>query len=650
MKAKHNVNSYLLLISHNWCYDSMRDLEDEEDEEDYEIEDAEDDKISSKTLDLKEFVNSIEPGNIHPDHYRLRSPDRISIRELLSLCQKCDWQLPNFQRYFDWKKSDIRDLLDSVFRDFYIGALLLWEVQSEPQLKLIPILGTGPSDDMHARMIILDGQQRITSLYYAIMGTKLKTKTIKKPVYFYIDIERYLKGHEDNIIIMQDSKLSWDESLNSLKFPFYELKNHDKWVRDLADIVRDEKNYTKVSAMERVLAEKLKHLIDSFEIPYVVLPSSIELEQVADIFEKINTRGKILSVFDILIATLSKYNIDLRRLWDVVKTKYPRFEEYNRDDKMPIYILQLIALSYYDHNQCGKDDLLKIYDNVIKPKDLVFDKVWDEMAGWISKAIYKLENHNDGFGVSGKKALPYLPIIPILAALLRAVKTREDKSACYDKIGIWYWSSIFSKKYSSSSGSQLTADYRGMVGWTDESGSVVPGWFDNDSKVLKTVEDLRRVFPKTLDLRNTKLGAVFKGIMSLIALEGAQDFDTGQHSTNDRNDKHHIFPQQPFGEQFEHIDSILNMTWLSGHTNRKIINDKKPSIYMNEFLRKNHGNDREKFQRDILDRHLISKEAFDCMLNDDFNGFMKQREKTILQKIARVIGLPNDELSSVKPQ
>ena len=631
-----------------WWYDNG--IENDENETDFDEDDENetDDEATSKKLevDLKEFINSLNIEKL-PDleHYRLRSPDRIRIRELLSFCKKCEWQLPNFQRYFDWKKLNIRDLLDSVFRDFYIGSLLLWEAQSDPQLKLIPILGAEQNNDVQTRMIILDGQQRITSLYYAIKGSKLETKSIKNHVYFYIDFERYLRGDENNII-MRERKLGWEESLKSLCFPFYELENYDKWVRALSDMARDGENYHKVSKMERLLAEKLKHLIDGFEIPYIVLPSSIDLPQVADIFEKINTKGKSLSVFDILIATLSKYGIDLRHLWDNVVKKYPRFKEYNGEDKMPIYILQSIALYHHDLSLCGRDDLLKIYDNVIEPKDLIFDDVWDEMAEWTHRSISKLENHNDGFGVKDRKTLPYLPVIPILAALLRKVDERTDKGACYSKISMWYWSSIFAKMYSSAVDSRLTADYREMVGWKDESGNPIPGWFDDDSKVLKSIEGFRRGFLGTINLKDVKAGAIFKGIMSLIALEGAPDFDTGQHSTNDNNDRHHIFPKQRFGKRSGSINSVLNMTYLSGSTNRKIINDKEPSVYVRQLLKKNQKNDRKKFQKNIMDGHLISKDAFECMLNDDLDGFMNARANTISDKIAQVVGLQNNKTQS----
>lgn len=621
-----------------WWYDKKRGEEPDAEEED----DTPDETSSKKPkeMDLNEFVDSLDLNKISDsEYYRLRSPDRIRIKDMLNRCQKSEWQLPNFQRYFDWKKTDIRDLLDSIFRDFYIGSLLLWETGGDPQLKLIPILGADSiDDDGRTQMIILDGQQRITSLYYAVKKISTSAQNIRKPVYFYIDFGRYLTGHETDCIKMRDQKLTRDESLKSLWFPFYELEDYELWTRELLEIIADSKNFKKANQIVNMIDKKLKHIIDGFEIPYVVLPTSIDLPQVADIFEKINTKGKSLSVFDILIATLSKYNIDLRQLWEDALKKHPRFQEYNKEDKMPIYILQSIALSYHDLSLCGKDDLLKIYHAVIGQKNLAFDEVWEEMADWVYGAIFKLENHNDGFGVRDRQSLPYLPVIPILASLLRAVDKRSDKSACHSKIRTWYWSSIFSEMYSSGVDSQLTRDYREMVGVTDDSGKHVPGWFDDNSRILTSVQDFRRSYPGTINLRDTKAGAVFKGVLSLIALEGAPDFDTEQHLSNTSNDKHHIFPKKPFTNHAR-VNSILNRTWLSEDTNRKIVSAKRPSAYIREFLNKNHGNDRKEFQKKILDGHLISKKAFEHMLNDDLDEFMDEREKTILAKIRDVVGI-----------
>ena len=623
-----------------WWYDEIKKADEVE-----EVKEEEEEGGFSRTgleeIQYDQFLSSIDLENLKKlEPHVLRNPERIKIGELLQICKNGKWQLPNFQRYFDWNKTDIRDLLDSVFRDFYIGSLLLWEIDKEPSLKLIPILGAKlPNDDVRTDMIILDGQQRITSLYYAIKGVTEPTKNIKKPIYYYINLRRFLEGHEDKNIVMSEQKLTREESIKTLYFPFYELEKHAEWIDAFEDAVGNQENYAKVKDVWRFIERKLKHFIEGFEIPYVTLPSTVDLPQVTDIFEQLNTKGKTLSVFDILIATLSKYDIDLRQLWDDAVRNYPLLKEYNSRDKLPIYILQSIALSYHHLSLCSRNDLLKMYQTIIEPKNLSFEEIWDEMTQWVYMAILKLENLRDGFGVKGRKSLPYLPTIPILASFLRKNASREDKVECLSKINMWYWSSIFSEMYSSGVDTQLTTDYREMVGW-EEDGNKILGWIDDESKIIKSVEKFRREFPATLDLRSIERenNATYRGILSLLALEGAPDFDTNLNLENAlENDKHHIFPKKPFGD-FKNVNSILNITWLSDETNRKIIRDKKPSTYIQNFVKEKYGGNEEKFQK-VLEKHFINEKSFEHMFNDNFEGFISEREKIIRSKIGDLIGL-----------
>lgn len=147
-----------------------------------------------------------------------------------------------------------------------------------------------------------------------------------------------------------------------------------------------------------------------------------------------------------------------------------------------------------------------------------FEETWYEMSDYMNKAIHKLENLRDGFGVKDEYQIPFTPTLPILAALLKEVGTRSNKIACNTKLGIWYWSSVFSNAYSSTVDSQLTSDFR-----------EVRTWFSDDNKIPRTVERARREMI-SLNLRDvrTKGSALFKGVLSILALEGAKDFDTKQ--------------------------------------------------------------------------------------------------------------------------
>jgi len=127
--------------------------------------------------------------------------------------------------------------------------------------------------------------------------------------------------------------------------------------------------------------------------------------------------------------------------------------------------------------------------------------------------------------------------------------------------------------------------------------------------------------------------------MSLIALEGAKDFDTSQTLENARNnDKDHLFPKSfrfGFGSN-KHVNSILNMTWMSDNTNRKIKRCKKPSAYIKEFIQEKYGNDEKQFLG-ITNTHLISEKAYSFALTDNFEDFIDEREKVIIDKIKQLV-------------
>jgi hypothetical protein len=245
-------------------------------------------------------------------------------------------------------------------------------------------------------------------------------------------------------------------------------------------------------------------------------------------------------------------------------------------------------------------------------------------------ALEKLENLRDGFGVRDEKEVPFAPMIPVLAALLRTIESQENKADCYKKLDKWYWSSVFTSAYSAAADSQMTTDFKEMR-----------EWFKDDSKTPKTVIDMED------DLANlhlieieTRSNSKYKGVMSLIALEGAKDFDTCQTLENARsNDLDHIFPQSEKHSfsSAKYINSVLNMTWMSKETNvRK--SGKKPSVYIEDFVSEKYAGKEDRFI-EILKTHLICGEAFHAMRADDLGSFLANREHTIISKIGQHLGI-----------
>jgi hypothetical protein len=131
---------------------------------------------------------------------------------------------------------------------------------------------------------------------------------------------------------------------------------------------------------------------------------------------------------------------------------------------------------------------------------------------------------------------------------------------------------------------------------------------------------------------------MYKDILSLLALKGAYDFDTKRNLENARtNDKDHTFPKSEFGSD-KYINSILNITWMSRDTNRKIKRYKRPSQYVKQFIADRYGDNEAEFL-EVLDTHFINKKAYEYMLNDDFDRFIGERENELILKIKELIGI-----------
>jgi len=598
--------------------------------------------IRLKEIKTSEFLDSIKLDGYKYDPYELKPPNRIKIRPIIENCSCGKLVLPHFQRYFDWKKEDVRDFFESIFNGYYVGAFLFWDVEREPALGIMPIKGISiPQEEIEPNTIILDGQQRITSLYYAIKSPDFKLRGSRSPLYFYININTIfvpLARDKEAIVVLPD-KLEEEESYRKLLFPLYELERYDEWVDGFEDfMLKESSDPNKARQIRRIIDKRLKHIWDGFEIPYITLPKDMELVQATEIFERLNTRGKPLSVFDLLIARMFKYEIKLRELWDETRKKYPNIKRYyNSSNKIPIYVLQAIALFFSKSNSCKRKDILDIYKNVYEGTDLSFEDHWREMSWYLNRAIEMLENlRGDGFGVKDEKEVPFMPTLPILAALLKEIDLNEKKADCYKKLKRWYWASVFFDAYSHTVDSRLTSDFKEMK-----------LWFSDDSQIPKAMIDAKKMFTY-IDLKGSQYqrGALYRGVMSLLAIEGARDFETGQLLENARsNDKDHIYPKAPFGFLGGIINSVLNMTWMSKKTNRKIKQHKKPSEYLKEFIEKRYAGDQERFL-EVLKTHFINKNAFDFLLKDErgFDDFLEERERLILEKIQQLLEIESGEI------
>ena len=548
--------------------------------------------------------------------------------------QKGRCAVPNFQRYWTWNKNQIEELWESIFQGYYIGSLLTWP-SSKQKLDRIRITGgpkLGASPDL-----ILDGQQRITAIYYAVESPDAPLPNTETAYKFFLDINAVLDPTRDpsEIIFSRSVKKADESGLHDAKVqyqkkivPLTQLKdgNYGKWLFSFYRYLISEEGYSDDEAEKYHM--RLQKIFDDvwtrYQIPVVILPERLPLDNVAAVFERINSKGTPLGIFDLLNARFIIYDIVLKDLWEGAKRRHDSirkwYDEFN--DKLPLYIIQALTLSRSGFLRrkyvLNLDGLYKVSGEFDSKQ---FSSDWAEMSGYMEQAIVRITSRDrEGFGGVNYGFIPYTIMVPLIACMLKEIESKANRISCLDKIRSWYWNSILADRYSGSTDSMIESDFKIMKKWFDA---------DDISEPFDVEEHSNFRIKK-------KNNALYKAVMCVIAKSGARDFIRGDLHPFGSLQDHRIFPRskaRDFGAG-EDIDLVLNRTLIFDETNR-FLADKSPSEYLSAIMRE-QGMDKDGLQR-LLSTHLISPSAFECLLRDDFHGFIKAREQTIREEFKKLV-------------
>ncbi|GMU44501.1 MAG: hypothetical protein AMXMBFR6_26480 [Betaproteobacteria bacterium] len=592
------------------------------------------------------------------------------LYKLLEDCHRGVLQLPDFQRSWVWDEERIRSLIASVSRAFPVGALMTLDTGGEVNFKPRPVEGApAGARNMAPQALLLDGQQRMTSLYQVTLRKQVvetvtpKNKKVKR--WFYIDICKALDptvDREDAIIGVPEDKVIRSDfgrevildlstpqgEYAALMYPVSQVFDWDRWQDGFGDYWRgneqDEKRET-FRAFKRQILENFKY----YRVPVISLDRSTSKEAVCVVFEKVNTGGKPLDAFELVTATYAADGHELRKDWygdSETKGRHRRFVDTLRpaDSEEGIIarvsntdFLQAISLFFTrerrrEAQRAGKTG--KELPAVIGNRQALLN---------LPLAAYKqYENQvEDGFVRAAKFLhmlhiyrvfdLPYQSQIVPLAAILADIGDAWEHEANRAKLVRWYWNGVFGELYGSAVESRIARDFM-----------EVPLWLKGGAEPSTVSETIFR--PDRLKTMRMRLSAAYKGINALLMKEGAWDFRSGQqfdHSVffGENVDIHHIFPQdwcKGRGIKPAVFDSIINKTPLSFRTNR-IIGGVAPS----EYLARLEKGDKENppIERHRLDgylrSHLIDPEL---VRRDDFEGLMADRQKRLLGLIELATG------------
>lgn len=564
------------------------------------------------------------------------------ILDLMKDIDRGNIQLPDFQRGWVWDDSRIRGLIASITQNFPVGAAMFLEYGNANVRFKYRMIEGAPSCKAQPEQLILDGQQRLTSIYASMCSPNaIKTRTdkgneIKR--FYYIDIAKAIDPAIDRveaIISVPESKRITSDFGRKIDLDVSTAeREYANKLFPLNIILDDEKSFEweraylayhshshEASDEYRTFRGKIIMTVTHYKIPVISLDKDTPKEAVCQVFENVNQSGVSLTVFELVTAVFAMDDFELRKDWEKRKNNHLNGDILNIVTATD-FLTACTLLSAYEKKgvvSCKKKDVLNL-------KLADYQKYADVLMQGFEEAEMLLFEER----IFVSRDLPYttqlIPLAVLCALLLpdRRIKNSNVKN----KIKRWYWCGVFGELYGSANETRYVNDVVGVMNWL------------NGGELPKTIVD-SYFNPMRLLMLQSRRSAAYKGIMALIMKNHSRDFISGQEMDlvlykAAGIDIHHIFPKnycKSRGYDYIKWDSIINKTPLSYSTNREI-GGVAPSEYLARIEKKKVE------QTDLCD-YLASHwiDMADCM-SDDFERFIVHRARKILDAIANVTGKP----------
>jgi hypothetical protein len=429
-------------------------------------------------------------------------------------------------------------------------------------------------------------------LYYALAAPNASLYGRKNPYRFYLNLKAASRDEWESTVeaVNTGNRNLFTRIEGDLNYiPFSLLMHPTKLVALLQSRNQSDK-------IPDVI--KFSNQITNYQVQIVELKRETPLDRVVEVFERINRTGMPLNITDLLVARMFKSDIQLRELIEISTELYPMFAEENQIDIE--FVLRLICL---------------LRGHPIKKKSILeldsekFDQDWNVACNFLQKAFERITNAIAGYGaIDFRRFVPFKTMLIPLAALLWKVETNKKLAThgSYAKIDEWYWASVFGNRYNEAVNTTTLADF-----------DKVMLWLTDDAKVPDFVD---RFNVDLIDFRtSSKSSSTYRGVLNLIVLAGARDFQTGKDPFANKTilEDDHIFPKSIYKD-----NEIMNRTLIGSNAEKS---NKQPNQY---FRALETLSGREKLE-EILGTHLIDANAFSSLLANDLEKFKKSREMFI---------------------
>lgn len=564
------------------------------------------------------------------------------ISELMISINKGAIQLPDFQRGWVWEDGRIKALIASITNNYPVGAAMFLEYGNDNIRFKYRVIEGVTATDVIPTELILDGQQRLTSIYSSLYSRNaVHTRTDKgKKIfrYYYIDIKKACDPNCDRVDAIfsvpetriitsnfgRDIELDLSDRTKEFENKMFPLNlildfpEEQNWQNEYyafynynQEIIKEFTEFNKKIIMQTL----------QYKIPVISLGKDTPKEAVCQVFENVNTGGVSLTVFELVTAIFAMDDFELRKDWEERKAKYfdgDLLSCITATDFLTAYTL----LSTYKKGgtvSCKKKDVLNL-----SLKD------YNNFADALSEGFVEAEKILQEERVFSNKDLPYSTQLIPLAALCTLLSNgnRIKVTNIKNKIRQWYWCGVFGELYGGANETRYVNDVVGVM-----------NWIENNGNVPKTIQE-SYFNPTRLLTLQSRQSAAYKGIMALILKNHCKDFISGREMDftvykSENIDINHIFPRsycEKNNLSKEKWNSVVNKTPISYSTNREI-GGVAPSEYLKKIEEK--GQVDYNSLNDYLQTHLIDVSA---ARSNDFEKHIVLRAKLLLDAIEKATG------------
>ncbi|MFC7443148.1 GmrSD restriction endonuclease domain-containing protein [Laceyella putida] len=565
-----------------------------------------------------------------------------SLSKLLHDIEHGDIALPDLQRPFVWPAAKVRDLFDSMYRGFPVGYFLFWANEHLTDIKQI---GVEQKQAKVPRLLIVDGQQRLTSLFAVLKGKRVLNKDFKetsikisfRPIDSQFDVADAAIERDPEYIY--DISELWKQGTSSFRFinKFIEkLRNH----REITD------------EEENVISDNIDRLykLQEYQFTAMEISSTVDEEQVSDIFVRINSQGKKLNQADFILTLLSVF-------WDQGRKELEAFSRESREARGE----QASPFNHFIHPDPAqmlrvavglgfKRARLKNVYTILRGKDLETGEVSslrrDQQFDVLKQAqqkVLNLQNWHDflkvlikaGFRSKAMVSSDMSIIYSYVIYLIGKEDFHVDAYRLRKMIAKWYFMLVLTGRYTGSPETVMEADLARLRGVADQDEfvgtleKIIADSLTNDFWTITLVNKL-----ESSTSRNPALHAYYAALNILDAnvlfsnMKVSELLDPVLRANRNAIEKHHLFPKKYLKSiginEDKLINQVANLALVEWGDNARI-SDESPESYFPRYA--------ERFTPAELAEMMEYHALPDNWTSLDYPVFLEERRKKMAQII-----------------